>query len=62
MTDQGTLTENTETVDELASEHSVSPNTKAAEKKLKEMSRKAKERGGPKNEPRTRSASVINQN
>ena len=45
----------------------ASPNTKAAEKKLKEMSRKAKERGKPQNEPtrtRARSEAVIkfNQN
>ena len=41
-----------------------SPNTKAAEKKLKEMSRKAKERGKPQNAQRARSEAVIkfNQN
>ena len=44
----------------------VSPNTKAAEKKLKEMSRKAKERGKPQNASargtRTRSEPVIKLN
>ena len=56
-------TKTDEATEVLTSESPKSPNTKSAEKKLKEMSRKAKERGKS-NTPKPRSEPVIkfNQN